>query len=179
MRLPPITCQKLRCALERIEKLVQKWLQREYPHIKALARRKCRDAAHVRSDHHSDRTWGKKGETPIVESTGARYGMSLISAVTSRGHMRFMIKEKGGVNAEELLKFAGLDPLVDVDELFPDAVRPYHPRPLHTKGRVKVGRPKIYPKDSPTVAGIGNPMGMNLLRYWYALTKQANITEDG
>ena len=33
--------------------------------------------------------------------------MSLISAVTARGHMRFMIKEKGGVNADvfiELLK---------------------------------------------------------------------------
>jgi hypothetical protein len=26
--------------------------------------------------------------------------MSLISAITARGHMRFMIKEKGGVNAD-------------------------------------------------------------------------------
>ena len=31
--------------------------------------------------------------------------MSLISAVTSRGHMRFMIKEKGGVNAEVFIEF--------------------------------------------------------------------------
>jgi hypothetical protein len=28
------------------------------------------DAAHMRSDHHAGRTWGKKGETPIVEATG-------------------------------------------------------------------------------------------------------------
>ncbi|NDB70652.1 MAG: hypothetical protein EB015_22125 [Methylocystaceae bacterium] len=63
------------------------------------------DAAHIRSDHHAGRTWGKKGETPIVEATGARHGMSLISAVTSRGHMRFMIKEKGGVNAEVFIEF--------------------------------------------------------------------------
>ena len=55
------------------------------------------DAAHMRSDHHSGRTWGKKGKTPVVETTGARHGMSLISAITSRGHMRFMIKEKGGL----------------------------------------------------------------------------------
>ena len=31
--------------------------------------------------------------------------MSLISAVTARGHMRFMIKEKGGVNAEVFIEF--------------------------------------------------------------------------
>jgi hypothetical protein len=28
-----------------------------------------------------------------LAATGARHGMSLISAITSRGHMRFMIKE--------------------------------------------------------------------------------------
>ena len=63
------------------------------------------DAAHMRSDHHAGRTWGKKGETPVVLSSGARYSMSLISAVTSRGHMRFMIREEGGVNAEVFIEF--------------------------------------------------------------------------
>ena len=64
------------------------------------------DAAHIRSDHHAGRTWGKIGETPIVEATGARYGMSLISAITSRGHMRFMIVDKGGVNADVFIEFS-------------------------------------------------------------------------
>src|ERR1019366_3739547 len=41
----------------------------------------------------------------VVQATGARYGMSLISAVTARGHMRFMIKEKGGVNADIFIEF--------------------------------------------------------------------------
>jgi transposase len=63
------------------------------------------DAAHIRSDHHSGRTWGKKGETPIVTATGARHGMSLISAITSKGHMRFMIKEKGTVDADVFIEF--------------------------------------------------------------------------
>ena len=31
--------------------------------------------------------------------------MSLISAITARGHMRFMIKEKGGVNADVFIEF--------------------------------------------------------------------------
>jgi transposase len=106
-----ITCEKpLHRALERDETLVQQWLKKEFPKIKALAQRENAeiyfgDAAHMRSDHHSGRTWGKKGETPIVASTGARYRMSLISAVTSRGHMRFMIKEKGGVNADVFIEF--------------------------------------------------------------------------
>jgi transposase len=59
----------------------------------------------MRSDDHSGRTWGKKGETPIVLSTGAGYRVSLISAITARGHMRFMIKEKGGVNADVFIEF--------------------------------------------------------------------------
>jgi transposase len=106
-----ITCQRpLHCALERDEALVQQWLKQEYPKIRALARRENADiyfgdAAHMRSDHHAGRTWGKKGETPVVLSTGARYRMSLISAVSSRGHMRFMIKEKGGVNADVFIEF--------------------------------------------------------------------------
>jgi len=106
-----ISCQKpLHHALERDEALVQQWLKQEYPKIKALARREKAeiffgDAAHMRSDHHAGRTWSKKGQTPIVLSTGARYRMSLISAVTSRGHMRFMIKEKGGVNADVFIEF--------------------------------------------------------------------------
>jgi transposase len=104
-----ITCEKpLHRALERDEALVQQWLKQEFPRIKALAQKAeiyFGDAAHMRSDHHAGRTRGKKGDTPVVSSTGARYRMSLISAVTARGHMRFMIKEKGGVNADVFIAF--------------------------------------------------------------------------
>jgi transposase len=106
-----ITCQKpLHRAQERDEALVQQWLKREYPKIKKMAKMQGADiyfgdAAHIRSDHHSGKTWGKKGETPIVVSTGARHGISLISAITSKGKMRFMIKEKGGVNSDVFIEF--------------------------------------------------------------------------
>src|ERR1700731_4938951 len=106
-----ITCQRpLHRALERDEALVRQWLKQDYPKIRALAQREKADiyfgdAAHMRSDHHAGRTWGKKGETPVVVGTGGRYRMSLISAVTSRGHMRFMIKETGGVNADVFIEF--------------------------------------------------------------------------
>ena len=106
-----ITYQKpLHRAQERDEALVEQWLKKEYPKIKALAQREKAeiffgDAAHMRSDHHAGRTWGKRGKTPVVEATGARHGMSLISAITARGQMRFMIKEKGGVNAVVFIEF--------------------------------------------------------------------------
>jgi transposase len=106
-----ITSQKpLHQALERDETLVKKWLKTDYPKIKRMAIAQgadlyFADAAHIRSDHHAGRTWGKKGETPIVQSTGSRHGMSLLSAITAKGHMRFMIKQKGGVNAEVFIEF--------------------------------------------------------------------------
>jgi transposase len=39
------------------------------------------------------------------EMIAARHGMSLISAITSKGHMRFMIKEKGSINAAVFIEF--------------------------------------------------------------------------
>ncbi len=83
-----ITPQKpLRRAIERDEASVQKWLTAEYPKIKRMAKAHGADiyfddAAHIRSDRHAGRAWGKKGETPIVMTTGARPGVSLISAIT-------------------------------------------------------------------------------------------------
>jgi transposase len=106
-----ITPQKpLYKAMERDEALVQKWLKTEYPKIKKQATAQDADiyfgdAAHIRSDHHAGRTWSKKGETPVVVTTGARHAMSLISAITSKGRMRFMIKPTGGVNADVFIEF--------------------------------------------------------------------------
>ena len=44
--------------------------------------------------------------------------MSLISAITSRGHMRFMIKEKGGVNAAVFIEFLAHDCWCQAANLF-------------------------------------------------------------
>ena len=106
-----ITPQKpLYRAIERDETLVQKWLKTAYPKIRRMAKAQAADiyfgdAAHIRSDHHAGRSWGKRGETPVVATTGARHAMSLLSAITSKGRMRFMIKAAGGVNAEVFIEF--------------------------------------------------------------------------
>lgn len=105
-----ITCQKpLYKAMQRNESLVREWLKKVYPGIKKKAFvEKAEiffgDAAHIRSDHHAGKTWGVKGQTPVVTSTGARFAFSLISAITSKGKMRFMITE-GGVNSDVFISF--------------------------------------------------------------------------
>jgi transposase len=106
-----ITPQKpLYQAIERDETLVHTWLKTIYPKIRRMAKAQAADiyfgdAAHIRSDHHAGRSWGKRGETPVVATTGARHAMSLLSAITSKGRMRFMIKAVGGVNAEVFIEF--------------------------------------------------------------------------
>ena len=88
---------------------VQKWLQEEYPCIRRLAKEKKAliffgDEAGVRSDHHAGTTWAVKGKTPVVSSTGARFGLNLISAVSAQGEFRFMTV-KGRVGAPQFIEF--------------------------------------------------------------------------
>jgi len=88
---------------------VQRWLNDEYPGIRALAKREGAiiffgDEAGVRSDHYAGTTWAPKGLTPVVSSTGARFGMNLISAVSAQGEFRFMVT-KGRVGAKVFVEF--------------------------------------------------------------------------
>jgi transposase len=88
---------------------VQRWLHTEFPRIRKLARTvKAQvffgDEAGVRSDHHAGTTWAAKGQTPVVSSTGARFGMNMISAVSAQGEFRFMVVP-GRVNAGEFINF--------------------------------------------------------------------------
>ena len=91
-----LSCQKpLMRAFQQDPVIVQQWLEEDYPKIKQLARQQkaeiyFEDEAGVRSDHHAGTTWGMKGRTPVVRTTGARFSVNMISAITSRGTMRFM-----------------------------------------------------------------------------------------
>lgn len=45
----------------------------------------------LRSDHATGRTYGLRGQTPVIRGTGQRFGCNMISAVTNRGHLCFMV----------------------------------------------------------------------------------------
>jgi transposase len=73
---------------------VQAYLAETFPEAVAKARAMRADIyfvdeAAVRSDAHRGLTWGKIGETPVVRDSGGRFGLSVISAVSPRGDMRF------------------------------------------------------------------------------------------
>jgi transposase len=96
-------------AYQQKPEVVQQWLAKDYPRIRQLARKmKAQiffgDEAGVRSDHHAGTTWARKGCTPIVSSTGARFGLNIISAVSAQGEFRFMVV-RGRVNAGTFIQF--------------------------------------------------------------------------
>lgn len=75
---------------------VQQWLTADYPRIKKEAKKEGReiwfgDEAGFKSTDHTGSTWGKRGKTPIVKTTGARFGCNSVSAVNNRGQLKFMI----------------------------------------------------------------------------------------
>lgn len=86
-----ITPQKpLRRAYERDPEAIEKWKNEEYPRIKAQAKRLGAmifflDEAGVRSDHVLGKTWGLKGKTPEVPTSGQRQSVNAISAVNPFG----------------------------------------------------------------------------------------------
>lgn len=96
-------------AYQRDPKAVERWLKEEFPAIQKAAKRAkgevwFADEAGVRSDAHSGTTWAPIGQTPIVATTGARFGLNVISAVNRRGALRFMCVE-GKVNADIFIDF--------------------------------------------------------------------------
>ena len=105
-----LTCQKpLQKAYEQNPELVAKWLKKEFPRIKRLARKEGAEVyfgveAGVRSAYHSGTTWSPKGQTPISRKTGKRFSLNMISAVTSKGKMKFMTV-KGRMNGAIFIEF--------------------------------------------------------------------------
>lgn len=80
----------LRRAYERDDQAIKTWREVTYPKLRARAKR-CNaeifwlDEAAIRSDDPLLRTWGLKGQTPIVKTSGQRQKVNAISALSSSG----------------------------------------------------------------------------------------------
>jgi transposase len=105
-----LSCQKpLFRAWQQDASRVQQWLEREYPRIRTLAKREgaeifFEDESGVRSDFHGGTTWAPQGKTPVVRVTGQRFSLNMISAISPKGSLRFMVV-KGGVGAKVFITF--------------------------------------------------------------------------
>ncbi|RJO68793.1 MAG: IS630 family transposase [Myxococcales bacterium] len=108
----------VRRAYERDETAVKRWMQEEYP---AIAKRAKAEGAEIhwgdemglRSDHQAGTSYGRKGKTPVIPGTGKRFRCNMISTITNRGTLRFMVFEGSFVSAvfieflKRLLKQSG------------------------------------------------------------------------
>ncbi len=86
----------LRRAYEQDPAAVRRWLTKEYPAIRAWAKREGAtifwgDETGMRSDHQAGRSWGQRGRTPVIPGTGKRFRCNMLSAITNRGKLAFMV----------------------------------------------------------------------------------------
>ena len=104
-----ITPQKpLRRAYERDPIAIERWKTQEFPKLRARAKRVGAkifflDEAGVRSDQILGRTWGLRGKTPEVPTSGRRQSVSAISAVNARGEFWYEIYSER-LNATRLVE---------------------------------------------------------------------------
>ncbi len=94
---------------ERQPQRIEKWLNEEYPSISSRAKVENAeiqwgDEARVCSTCQVGKSYAPKGKTPVLNQKGKRFSVSMISTVTNRGDLRFMVYE-GGMNIAIFLKF--------------------------------------------------------------------------
>lgn len=105
-----ITPQKpLRRAYERDPEAVALWEKETYPKLRKRAKRLgakifFSDEAGFQSDPVLGRTYGLKGHTPVVTTSGQRQSLNVISAVNARGEF-WAVTYTGKLNAESFVAF--------------------------------------------------------------------------
>lgn len=103
-------CQKpLYRAYQQDPEAVKNWKKTVFPQIKKRAKKLgatiyFEDESGIRSDFHAETTWSPKGQTPVVKVTGARFSTNMVAAISTRGHLRFMVNQ-GTVTADVLCDF--------------------------------------------------------------------------
>ena len=96
-------------AYQRSEPAVAKWLNEEYPAIKAKAKAdkaeiQWADETGLQSGENRGRSFAPIGETPVRRHKGTAEKANMISSVTNQGKLRFMFYE-GRFNQHVLMKY--------------------------------------------------------------------------
>ena len=104
-----LTPQKpLERAYQRNPEAIEKWKRETFPSIARAAKAACGevyfwDESGFRADTVHGKTWGKRGETPVVARPGQRQSISAASAVNSKGAFWYSTYQ-GGLNAQLFIK---------------------------------------------------------------------------
>jgi transposase len=107
-----LTPQKpLQRAYQRDPEAIDKWQQETFPAIAKQAKEQGAeiffwDESGFRADTVHGKTWGVRGQTPVVQRPGQRQSISAASAVNSKGGFWFCTYE-GALNAELFVELLG------------------------------------------------------------------------
>jgi len=96
-------------ARQQDEEKRREWTEKTFPGISKRAAEEgasifFADEAGCRNDHQSGTTWAPVGETPVVKFTAKRESIGMISAISLRGKMSWMIFE-GSMNSIRFIEF--------------------------------------------------------------------------
>jgi len=96
-------------AYEQNPKAVNRWLEDDYPEIKARAKKEKAeiywgDETGMRNDSQHERGYAPKGQTPVVRLNANRASTNMISAISNQGKVRFQIFD-GTMNTQKLIDF--------------------------------------------------------------------------
>jgi len=99
----------VRRAFEKNPEEVDRWLKEEYPEIRKQAKREKAlifwgDEMGLRPDHVVGRSSSRRGQTPVIPGTGRRFGCNMISSITNKGSLNFMVYKKK-FNADVFIEF--------------------------------------------------------------------------
>lgn len=99
----------MRRATERKDAAVNQWLNETYPDIAARAKAEkaeiqWADETGVSNQANYGRSYAPVGQTPVIPRPAQRFTQSMISSVTNRGELRFMVYD-GALNAAMFLRF--------------------------------------------------------------------------
>src|SRR5690348_9996880 len=105
-----VTAQRpMRGATERQDEVIRAWLESTYPAIVQRAKTQgCEiqwaDETGLSSRANYGRSFAPGGHTPVLRRPGKRFSQSMISSLTNRGKLRFMVYE-GALKAPIFLNF--------------------------------------------------------------------------
>jgi transposase len=104
-----LSLASFRGSSERDPVAVQRWLDEEYSAIKRQAKAEnaeihCGDQMGLRSDQQTGTSYGRRGQTPVIPGTGQRFRCNVLSTITNRGELSFMVF-KDNFNGAVFIKF--------------------------------------------------------------------------
>lgn len=83
-------------AYERQPQEIRQWLEEDYPEIRDRAAQEgaeihWADQTGFRSHQRSGRSYGRRGQTPVVRGPGKRFGCNVMSTITNAGRLSFLV----------------------------------------------------------------------------------------